>query len=179
MAILNFFHYYCWNTYSELCPFIHIWENWHFPLSSWVLLRFTGPGLLGEARMILLCGLSQNALAKLRNILRDTRIPGTAEPGGLLSMESHRIGHNWSDLAAAAAAVLEWTIFPSLYETFPILTSKDPCHRTLSAVCKLGQLVILPVVLTLREHKLRKKKGKVEERKQSRKRGRENTVEKE
>ena len=29
------------------------------------------------------------------------RIPGTGEPGGLLSMGSHRIGHNWSDLAAA------------------------------------------------------------------------------
>ena len=27
------------------------------------------------------------------------RIPGTAEPGGLLSMGSHRVGHNWSDLA--------------------------------------------------------------------------------
>jgi len=32
------------------------------------------------------------------------RIPGTGEPGGLLSMGSHRAGHNWSDLAAAAAA---------------------------------------------------------------------------
>ena len=31
------------------------------------------------------------------------RIPGTAEPGGLPSMESHRIRHDWSDLAAAAA----------------------------------------------------------------------------
>ena len=31
------------------------------------------------------------------------RIPGTGEPGGLLSMGSHRVGHNWSDLAAAAA----------------------------------------------------------------------------
>ena len=31
------------------------------------------------------------------------RIPGTAEPGGLPSMGSHRVGHNWSDLAAAAA----------------------------------------------------------------------------
>ena len=30
------------------------------------------------------------------------RIPGTGEPGGLLSMESHRVGHNWSDLAVAA-----------------------------------------------------------------------------
>ena len=31
------------------------------------------------------------------------RIPGTGEPGGLLSLGSHRVGHDWSDLAAAAA----------------------------------------------------------------------------
>ena len=30
------------------------------------------------------------------------RILGTGEPGGLLSMGSHRVGHDWSDLAAAA-----------------------------------------------------------------------------
>ena len=34
------------------------------------------------------------------------RIPGTGEPGGLLSIGSHRVGHNWSDLAAAAAGHL-------------------------------------------------------------------------
>ena len=28
------------------------------------------------------------------------RIPGTEEPSGLLSMGSHRVGHDWSDLAA-------------------------------------------------------------------------------
>ena len=33
------------------------------------------------------------------------RIPWTEEPGGLLSMGLHRVGHDWSDLAAAAAAV--------------------------------------------------------------------------
>jgi len=33
------------------------------------------------------------------------RIPGTGEPGGLPSMGSHRVGQDWSDLAAAAAAV--------------------------------------------------------------------------
>ena len=32
------------------------------------------------------------------------RIPGMAEPGGLSSMESHRVGHDWNDLAAAAVA---------------------------------------------------------------------------
>ena len=31
------------------------------------------------------------------------RIPGVGEPGGLPSMGSHRVGHDWSDLAAAAA----------------------------------------------------------------------------
>ena len=30
------------------------------------------------------------------------RIPGTGEPGGLPSMGSHRVGHERSDLAAAA-----------------------------------------------------------------------------
>ena len=32
------------------------------------------------------------------------RIPGTGEPGGLPSLGSHRIRHNWRDLAVAAAA---------------------------------------------------------------------------
>ena len=30
------------------------------------------------------------------------RVPGTGEPGGLPSMGSHRVGPDWSDLAAAA-----------------------------------------------------------------------------
>ena len=34
------------------------------------------------------------------------RIPGTGEPGGLLSMGSHRVRYDGSDLAAAAAAVI-------------------------------------------------------------------------
>ena len=32
------------------------------------------------------------------------RIPATAEAGGLPSMGSHRVGHNWRDLAATEAA---------------------------------------------------------------------------
>ena len=32
------------------------------------------------------------------------RIPGTGEPDGLPSVGSHRVGHDWSNLAAAAAA---------------------------------------------------------------------------
>ena len=30
------------------------------------------------------------------------RIPGMGEPGGLPCMGSHRVRHDWSDLAAAA-----------------------------------------------------------------------------
>ena len=40
------------------------------------------------------------------------RIPGTGEPGGLTSMRSHRVGHDWSDLAAAAAAAYSHMGFP-------------------------------------------------------------------
>ena len=41
------------------------------------------------------------------------RIPGTGEPGGLPSMGSHRVGHDWSNLAAAAAAQQQlYLVFP-------------------------------------------------------------------
>ena len=42
------------------------------------------------------------------------RIPGTGEPGGLPSMESHRVGHDWSDLAAEAAAAGDYEARNSL-----------------------------------------------------------------
>ena len=38
------------------------------------------------------------------------RILGTGEPGGLPSKGSHRVGHNWSDLAAAAAEITGATL---------------------------------------------------------------------
>ena len=43
------------------------------------------------------------------------RIPGMGEPGGLPSLGSHRVGHDWSDLAAAAAVSLNnYSILPAL-----------------------------------------------------------------
>ena len=38
------------------------------------------------------------------------RIPGTGKPGGLLSMGSHRVRHDWSSLAVAAC--FRWGDFP-------------------------------------------------------------------
>ena len=46
------------------------------------------------------------------------RIPGMGEPGGLPSMVSHRVRHDWSDLAAAAT-VLRLNIW---LRTFPYTT---------------------------------------------------------
>ena len=58
------------------------------------------------------------------------RIPGMEEPGGLLSMGSHRIGHDWSDLAAASAAAvterhvwfLIWMLIILMYSVFENLS---------------------------------------------------------
>ena len=44
----------------------------------------------------------EKAMASHSSVLA-WRIPGTAEPGGLPSMGSHRVRHDWSDLAAVAA----------------------------------------------------------------------------
>ena len=44
------------------------------------------------------------------------RIPGTGQPGGLPSMGSHRVGHDWSDLAAAASYIL-FLKFSTIYTT--------------------------------------------------------------
>ena len=43
----------------------------------------------------------EKKMATHSNILA-WRIPGTEEPGGLPSVGLHRVGHDWSDLAAAA-----------------------------------------------------------------------------
>ena len=47
------------------------------------------------------------------------RIPGTGEPGGLPSMGLHRVGHDWSDLAAAYRCIKIFLFF-SNYILFPI-----------------------------------------------------------
>ena len=41
------------------------------------------------------------------------KIPWTEQPGGLLSMGLHKVGHNWCDLAAAARRQAPWRPFPS------------------------------------------------------------------
>ena len=47
-----------------------------------------------------------------RSSVLSWRIPGTGEPGGLLSMGLQRVGHDWGDLAAAAADSAEGNCSP-------------------------------------------------------------------
>ena len=47
------------------------------------------------------------------------RIPWTEEPGGLPSMGSHRVGHGWHDLAAAAAFWLSCINEPKILDDNP------------------------------------------------------------
>ena len=47
------------------------------------------------------------------------RIPGTGEAGGLPSMGSQRVGHDWSDLAAAAVRATVTILSGPLWQKFP------------------------------------------------------------
>ena len=52
------------------------------------------------------------------------RIPGTGEPGGLPSMGSHKVEHDWSNLAAAAAACGIFTPWQRSEPSSPALEGK-------------------------------------------------------
>ena len=65
------------------------------------------------------------------------RIPGTGEPGGLPSMGSHRVGHDWRDLAAASQSNITsslrllW-IAPLPYHVLSCLCTRSPSHCSLT-----------------------------------------------
>ena len=59
------------------------------------------------------------------------RIPGMEKPGGLPSMGSHRVGHDWSDLAATESSQFMAVSFLSSWETgsHPVATAWLP-HKS-------------------------------------------------
>ena len=60
------------------------------------------------------------------------RIPGTGQPGGLPSLGSHRVGHDWSDLAAAEDLKLLCVCLVS--HSSPTLRDPVDCSPTGSSV---------------------------------------------
>ena len=71
-------------------------------------------------------------------------IPGTGEPGGLLSMGSHRVGHDWSDLAAAAAAAFGEAILSPFINSYYELLLLNGRVKNFSPVLSLSKAWILP-----------------------------------
>ena len=69
------------------------------------------------------------------------KIPWMEEPGGLLSMGSHRVGHDWSNLAAAAAAFFYNSL--TLYWDY-LFTCSFP-HQTESRESQ-GQIFLPPII---------------------------------
>ena len=70
------------------------------------------PGYQGEETSEVLeagadatCEEQQRAVPDLETENKAKMLYQRGEPGGRLSMGSHRVGHNWSDLAVAAAAI--------------------------------------------------------------------------
>ena len=58
------------------------------------------------------------------------RIPGMGEPGGLPSLGSHRVGHDWSDLAAAYLCLCmlsAWNACPPWLTNIP--SHPCPCFK--------------------------------------------------
>ena len=80
-----------WTT--DLCNSMKLWDK---------PFRATQDGQV-MWRVQTKCGPLEKEMATHSSVLA-LRIPGTGEPGGLLSMGSQRIGHNWSDLAAETSS---------------------------------------------------------------------------
>ena len=78
------------------------------------------------------------------------RIPETGEPGGLWSLGSHRVGHDWRDLAAAAAPLLkpESCVILEPFSITPHTESVTEFYRlsflNLSGSCPLSPLPLSP-----------------------------------
>ena len=69
------------------------------------------------------------------------RIPRTGEPGGLPSMGSHRVGHDWSDLALALAIHSEIINFRVIVSTEQKSTDKHILLRFVD-LCVLSYSVV-------------------------------------
>ena len=71
------------------------------------------------------------------------RFAGTGEPGGLPSMGSHRVGHDWSDLAAAASDGKQKHVFVFVFFVFLFLkeVSLLPVWKCIFVTRSLGRVL--------------------------------------
>ena len=83
------------------------------------------------------------------------RIPGTGEPGVLPPTGSHRVGHNWSDLAAAGQYIIiqmvhkrhsvkEFSLCASRVDSWSVLLELE--HQVKS-FCWVAWLLVIPLLI--------------------------------
>ena len=76
------------------------------------------------------------------------RIPWTEKPGRLQSMGSHRVGHDWSDLAETAKVPRKKHIFPWLFwnlYTLPYFYFLNLVYRSMALLVKKTKTKTLPM----------------------------------
>ena len=91
------------------------------------------------------------------------RIPGTEKPSGLPSMGLHRVGHNWSDLAAAAADRVPkelWRKVCDIVQEAEIKTIPKEKKRLSEETLQKGKMVVWGDLTNSCEKKRSEKKEK-------------------
>ena len=119
--------------HGRVSGFLH---DTDFPWDPQKLQSFLWPSL--EVTSVAFCrskwvtGLLEKEMATHSSVLA-WRIPEMGEPGGLLSMGWHRVGHDWSDLAAGQIQK-QWkqTLFDGK-------NSKETCDHLYSSKDAAGQ----------------------------------------
>ena len=104
------FHVICWRRWWHPTPVLlpgksHGWRAW-WPKSQTRLSDFPFTFHFNAL---------EKEMATHSSVLA-WRIPGTVEPGGLPSMGSHRVGHNWSDLATNVICNLWCPLYSACFD---------------------------------------------------------------
>ena len=94
--IIDAFELWCWRRLLRV--------PWIATRANKSILKEICPGSLLEGLMPKLNWKKKKHYEGLYCSILAWRIPWTEEPGGLMSMGSNRVGHDWHNLAVAAAA---------------------------------------------------------------------------
>ena len=102
------------------------------------LTALVGPSWSGSGDITCLVTPLEKEMATHSSVLA-WRIPGTEEPSRLPSMGSHRVGHDWSDLGAAAAATPPPHIRRPCFANHTLALEAEKLRTTPTAVPRGGR----------------------------------------
>ena len=100
----EYFHFSKKPCALPIHPFFlsNLWQSLIFFFTVYIILPFPKCHVIEIIQCV--ASLTEKAMAPHCTTLA-WKIPWTEEPGRLQSMGSYRVGHDWSDLAAAAASL--------------------------------------------------------------------------